>query len=238
MRQEHTAGEKLFVDYAGQTVPVVVDRATGEVEMAQIFVAVLGASNYLYMDASRSQDLPSWIRSHVRALEFIKGVPQYLIPDNLKSGVTKAEPFDPAINKTYQRLARHYQCAIRPARKYHPKDKAKVEKGVQFSETWVLARLRDYTFFSFAELNEKIQELTDELNSQPFQKMSGTRASLYQAIDLPALRPLPRVSIPAENCRPIRSKAASRSGGKLPPDPEINCHRIRTKPAACQRAAS
>jgi transposase len=121
MRQEHKAGEKLFVDYAGQTMPVVVDRQNGVVEMAQIFVATLGASNYTYVEASWSQDLHSWINSHVRALNFFNGVPQCLIPDNLKSGVTEAVPFDPLVNKTYQRLAQHYHCGIRPARKYHPK---------------------------------------------------------------------------------------------------------------------
>jgi transposase len=192
MRQEHKAGDKLFVDCVGHTMPVVVDRETGVVEMAQIFVAVLGASNYSYVDASWSQDLHSWINSHVRALEFMKGVPQCLVPDNLKSGVTKADAFDPFVNKTYQSLARHYQCAIRPARKVHPKDKAKVEKGVQFAETWILARLRNYTFFSLAQLNETIQQLLIELNNEPFQKLPGTRSSQFLAIDLPALRPLPR----------------------------------------------
>lgn len=167
--------------------------------MAQIFVAVLGASSYTYMDASWSQDLHSFIQSNVSALEFIKGVPEYLTPDNLKSAVTEAEPFDPIINKTYQRLAKHYGCAIRPARKLRPKDKAKVEKGVQFGETWVLARLRNYTFFSLAELNEKIQELVAELNRQPFQKMNGSRTSLYQEIDLPALKPLPPTAFEIED---------------------------------------
>jgi transposase len=123
MKQEHKAGDKLFVDYAGQTVPVVIDRETGDVRMAQIFVAVLGASNYHYMEASWSQDLPSWINAHVRAFNFLQGVPQCLSPDNLKSGVTKAENFDPLINRTYQRMAQHYGCHIRAARKFHPKDK-------------------------------------------------------------------------------------------------------------------
>ncbi|MGI0134383.1 MAG: IS21 family transposase, partial [Candidatus Micrarchaeaceae archaeon] len=140
MRQEHKAGEKLFVDYAGQTVPVVIDRVSGEVRLAQIFVAVLGASNYGYADGSWSQDLPSWIESHNRAFQFFQGAPTFLIPDNLKSAVTDAEPFDPLVNKTYQRLAEHYGCAVKPARTYHPKDKAKVEKGVQVVENWILAR--------------------------------------------------------------------------------------------------
>jgi transposase len=198
MPQEHRAGEKMFVDYAGQKMPVV-DRVTGEVRMAQIFVAVLGASNYSYVEASWSQDLPSWIYAHVRALNYIKGVPQCLIPDNLKSGVTESERFDPLVNQTYRRLAEHYQCAIRPARAYKPKDKAKVEKGVQFAETWILARLRNFTFFSLAQLNATIQELLVELNDEPFQKISGSRSSLYKSIDFPALRPLPKTPFEFED---------------------------------------
>jgi transposase len=198
MRQEHKAGQALFLDYAGQTMPVV-DRATGEVKKAQIFLAVLGASNYSYVEAAWSQDLPSWINAHVRALNFFKGVPQCLIPDNLKSGVTKALPFDPLLNVTYQRFSQHYKCGIRPARAYHPKDKAKVEKGVQFAETWILARLRNHTFFSLEQLNETIQELLTVINNEPFQKISGTRFSLYQSIDLPALRPLPQTPFELED---------------------------------------
>jgi transposase len=192
MRQEHKAGDKLFVDYAGQRVPVVIDRESGEALFAQIFVAVLGASNYTYIDASWKQDSRSWIKSHVRALEYLKGVPRCLVPDNLKSGVTEAEPFEPLLNETYNRLGQYYDCAIVPARSGHPKDKAKVEKGVQFGETWVLARLRNLTFFSLEQLNETIQELLIELNNEPFQKSEGTRYSLYQSIDLPALKPLPQ----------------------------------------------
>lgn len=198
MRQEHKAGDALFVDYAGQTMPVT-NREDGEVTMAQIFVAVLGASNYSYVEASWSQDLQSWISAHVRALNFFKGVPQCLVPDNLKSGVTKAEPFEPLLNHTYERLAQHYKCGIMPARAYRPKDKAKVEKGVQFVETWILARLRNYTFFSLQQLNETIQELLTELNNEPFQKISGTRFSLYQTIDFPALRPLPKTPFELED---------------------------------------
>jgi len=126
MPQEHKAGEILFVDYAGQTVPVVIDRINGEARMAQIFVAVLGASNYCYSEASWSQDTNSWIGAHVRALHHIKGAPTCLTPDNLKSAVTDAEKFDPLVNRTYRRLAQYYGCVIRPARAYHPKDKANV----------------------------------------------------------------------------------------------------------------
>jgi transposase len=191
MRQDHKAGDKLFVDYTGDRIPVVIDRRTGEVELAEIFVAVLGASNYTYIEAQESQKLHNWINAHVRAFEFFQGVPQCVVPDNLRSAVTKAEAFDPTVNETYARLAQRYGYAIRPARKQHPKDKAKVEKGVQFAETWVLARVRNCTFFSFDELNEKIRELTTQLNNEPFQKMSGSRRSLYETIELPALQPLP-----------------------------------------------
>jgi transposase len=191
MRQEHKAGDKLFVDYAGDRIPVIIDRKTGEVELAEIFVAVLGASNFTYIEAQESQKLHNWINAHVRAFEFFQGVPQCVVPDNLRSAVTKAEAFDPTVNETYKRLAQHYGCAIRPARKRHPKDKAKVEKGVQFAETWVLARLRNFTFFSLDELNQQIRELTSQLNNEPFKKMSGSRRSLYESIELTALQPLP-----------------------------------------------
>lgn len=191
MRQEHKAGDKLFVDYSGDRIPIIVDRRTGEVQLAEVFVAVLGASNYAYIEAQASQQLHNWINGHVRALEFIQGVPRCLVPDNLRSGVTKAEAFDPTVNETYRRLAQHYGCAIRPARPYHPKDKAKVEKGVQFAETWILARLRNFTFFSLDEANEKIRELLVQLNNEPFQKISGSRSSLYEELELPALQPLP-----------------------------------------------
>jgi transposase len=191
MRQEHKAGDKLFVDYSGDTVPVIVNRRTGEVLMAEIFVAVLGASNYTYVEAQASQRLRDWIAAHIRAFEYIQGTPRCLIPDNLRSGVTKAEPFDPVLNETYRRMAQHYGCAIRPARPYRPKDKAKVEKGVQFAQTWILARLRNFDFFSIDELNERIRSLLIELNNEPFQKISGTRTSLYESLELPALQPLP-----------------------------------------------
>jgi transposase len=191
MRQVHVAGDKLFVDYSGHRIPVVTDRKTGEAAMAEIFIATLGASNYTYMEAAWSQDIPSWIAAHMRTFKFLNGVTQCLVPDNLKSGVIKPDLYDPTLNKTYQRLAEHYRCSIRPARPYKPKDKAKVEKGVQFVETWALARLRNCTFFSLKQLNEKLQELLVELNNEPFQQLPGTRRSVYETIDLPALKQLP-----------------------------------------------
>lgn len=190
MRQDHRAGEKMFVDYAGQTVPIV-DRCTGEVHEAQIFIAVLGASNYTYAEATWSQSLPDWIHSHVRALAFMQGVPELVIPDNLKSGVTKASRYEPDLNPTYQEVATHYGFAIIPTRVCKPRDKAKVEVGVQVVERWILARLRHFTFFSLHELNPHIRGLLSKLNHRPFRKLPGSRRSLYESLDRPALKPLP-----------------------------------------------
>jgi transposase len=190
LRQEHRAGEKLFVDYAGQTVPMI-DRTTGEVVPVQLFVAVLGASNYTYAEATWTQRLPDWCASHVRAFTFIDGCPEILVPDNLKSGVNKAHRYDPDLNKTYQDLSVHYGVAIVPARSQKPRDKAKVEQGVLLAERWILARLRNHRFFCLAELNAQIRSLLQELNHRPFQKLSGSRRSHYEQIDRPALKPLP-----------------------------------------------
>ncbi|RMU36596.1 ISPsy14, transposase [Pseudomonas amygdali pv. morsprunorum] len=142
MRQEHRAGEKLFVDYAGQTAPVI-DRQTGEIRQAQIFVAVLGASSYTFAEATWSQKLPDWLGSHVLCFAFFGGTTQILVPDNLRSGVTKAHRYEPDINPSYRDLAEHYGVAVLPARSRKPKDKAKVEVGVQVVERWILAVLRN-----------------------------------------------------------------------------------------------
>jgi len=190
MRQDYRAGEKMFVDYAGQTVPLV-DRATGEIHQAQIFIAVLGASNYTYAEATWSQSLPDWINSHVRALTFFQGVPELLIPDNLKSAVTKVSRYEPDLNPTYQELATHYGCAVIPARVRKPRDKAKVEVGVQVVERFILARLRHVTFFTLHDLNTHIQSLLSQLNHRPFRKLPGSRRSRYESLDRPALKPLP-----------------------------------------------
>ena len=190
MRQVHRAGEKLFIDYCGPTVPIV-DTTTGELRQAQVFVAVLGASSYTYAEATWTQELPQWIASHQRAFAFFGGVVELLVPDNLLSGVTKACRYDPQPNATYQELARHYGCAILPARPYKPKDKAKAEVGVQVVERWILARLRHHTFFLLSALNGAIRELLTELNERPFQKLPGSRKSAFESLDKPALRPLP-----------------------------------------------
>ena len=191
MRQIHKAGDKLFIDYAGQTVPII-DGSTGEVRSTQIFIAVLGASNYTYCEATWTQSLPDWLGSHARCLEFLGGVPKLIVPDNLKSGVTKACRYDPDVNASYQQLAAHYGTAIMPARPRAPKDKAKAEVGVQIIERWILARLRHHTFFSLAELNQCIKALLIDANNKPFKQLKGTRQQWFDSLDKPALDALPK----------------------------------------------
>lgn len=190
LRQVHRAGEKMFVDYAGQTVPIV-DPKTGEINMASILVAVLGASNYTYAEATMNQDMFSWISSHCRAFEFFGGVTQIIVPDNTKTGVTHPCRYEPDINPTYQEMAAHYGAVVIPARPRKPKDKPKAEKAVQTVENWILAPLRNRTFFSLGELNQAIKEILDSLNQRPFQKLDGNRQELYETLDKPALNPLP-----------------------------------------------
>jgi transposase len=191
MRQDHRAGEKLFVDYAGQTVSIV-DPRTGEIRQAQIFVATLGASNYTYAEATWSQTLPDWIGSHRRTFEFLGGVTELIVPDNLRSGVSKAHRYEPDINPSYQDMASHYDVAILPARVRRPKDKGKVEQSVLVVERWILAALRHHTFFTLAALNQQIGQLLTQLNIRPFKKLPGCRQSLFESLDRPALKPLPR----------------------------------------------
>lgn len=190
MRLSHKAGEKLFVDYAGQTVPMV-DPTSGEIHPAQLFVAVLGASNYTYAEAHWNQDLPNWTGAHVRAFAFIGGVPEIVVPDNLKAGVKHPCRYEPDLNPTYHDLAQHYGTAIIPARPYKAKDKAKVEVGVQVVERWILARLRNRTFFTLPDLNQAIRELLDELNQRPMKHLGRSRRELFETLDQPALKPLP-----------------------------------------------
>jgi transposase len=190
MRQVHLAGEKLFVDYAGLTAPVV-DRTTGEHRQAQIFVATLGASSYTSAEATWSQSLPDWIASHVRAFAFFGGVPELVVPDNLKAGVTSACYYEPEINPTYAELARHYGTAILPARVRKPRDKSKVENGVQQVERWVLAPLRNQSFFSLTALNAALQKQVQALNSRLAPGLPAPRQELFETLDRPALQPLP-----------------------------------------------
>jgi len=167
LRQEYRAGEKLFVDYAGQTMEIT-DLETGEIQDVQIFVATLGASNYTFAEATLSQELSSWIQSHVHAFKFFGGVPEILVPDNLKSAVTRPCRYEPDLNATYRELAEHYGAVIIPARVAKAQDKAKVESGVLQVEHWVLAPLRNRTFFSLSELQEAIAEKLEALNHGPF----------------------------------------------------------------------
>ena len=190
LRQEYRAGEKLFVDYAGQTIPIQ-DPLTGKNQEAYLFVATLGASNYSFAEATLSQDLPSWIQSHVHAFEFFHGVAEILIPDNLKTGVTHPCRYEPDINPTYLDLAEHYGTVVIPARVQKAKDKAKVESAVLIAERWILAALRNYTFFSLEELNQAIREKLQNLNLRKFQKLETTRKELFENLDRPALKPLP-----------------------------------------------
>jgi transposase len=190
LRQEYRAGEKLFVDYAGQTIPIQ-DPLTGKNQEAYLFVATLGASNYTFAEAALSQDLPSWIQSHVHAFEFFHGVAEILIPDNLKTGVTHPCRYEPDINPTYLDLAEHYGAVVIPARVRKAQDKAKVESAVLIAERWILAALRNYTFFSPEELNQAIREKLQDFNLRKFQKLDTTRKELFETLDRPALKPLP-----------------------------------------------
>lgn len=190
MRQVHRAGEKAFVDYSGKK-PRIVDATTGEVIEVELFVMVLGASNYTYAEATRSQKLGEFIGSTVRAFDYFECVPEILVPDQLKSAVARSHRYEPEINPTYLEVAQHYGIAIIPARPRKPKDKAKVEQGVLLAQRWILACLRNRTFFSLDELNIAIAELLELLNTRPFKKLEGCRRSAFESIDRPAMRPLP-----------------------------------------------
>jgi transposase len=193
LRQVHTAGERVFVDFAGHAMEVI-DGATGEVCRAEIFVAVLGASSYTFAQAVWTQSLPDWIAAHVAMLAFIGGVPRQIVSDNLRAGITRACFYEPLVNRTYADMASHYGTAVVPARPYKPRDKAKVEVGVQVVQRWILARLRNRRFFSLGELNHAIRELVDQLNDRPMRGWGTTRRALYEQVDKPALRELPPTS--------------------------------------------
>lgn len=190
MRQTHLAGDKMFVDYSGKK-PSVVDASTGEVIEVELFVAVLGASSYTYAEATYTQQLPDWIASNTRALVFFGGVPNAVVPDQLKSAVTIACKYDPGVQRTFDEWARHYVTTILPARPRKPRDKGKVEVAVQVAQRWILARLRNQTFFSLAELNTRIAELCAELNAREMRVYKATRRELFERLDRAALRALP-----------------------------------------------
>lgn len=190
LRQTHKLGERVFVDFAGDTIPLVCS-VTGEAKPIHLFVAVLGGSNYTYIEATRGEDLTSWIGAHTRMVEYFGGCPEVVVPDNLKSGVTKADFYDPQLNPTYQAWADHYEVAILPARKRKPRDKAKVEQGVLLAERWVIAVLRNRTFYDFEELRTAVWELNDRLNEKKFRKIPGCRRTLFEQEEKATLRPLP-----------------------------------------------
>lgn len=190
MRQEHRAGEKAFIDYSG-VKPRIVDPETGELIAVELFVMVLGASNFTFAEATKTQTLSDFLASHVRAFAYFGCVPAVAVPDQLKSAVTVASRHDPGINTSYAELAKHYGIAIIPARPRKPRDKAKVEVGVQIAQRWLIARLRNRTFFSLGELNEAIAELLEELNDRKFSKRDGCRRELFETIDRPAMKSLP-----------------------------------------------
>lgn len=190
MRFEHTPGDKLFVDYAGQTM-AVVDRHSGAVQAAQIFVAALGASHYTYVEATLTQTVADWLGAHVRALEYFGGSPRAIVPDNLKSGVRRACRYEPDLNPSYQDFAEHYGVAVLPARVRKPRDKAKVEVAVQGIERWILAPLRHATFFSLAELNVALWERLRAYNDRPLSRAAGSRRSRFVALEQAVLQPLP-----------------------------------------------
>jgi len=204
MRQHHRAGEKLFIDYSGQTMSVI-DRHSGEIRCAEIFIAVLGASNYTYVEATWTQSLSDWCASHVRALAFFGGSAEIYVPDNLKSAVHKPHRYEPDMNPTYAELAAYYGAAVIPARVRKPKDKPAVESGVLLAQRWILARLRNRQFFSLAELNAAIAELRERLNDYPFQKLPGSRRSVFESLERPALKPLPAQPFEYAEWKPVRA---------------------------------
>jgi transposase len=190
MRQYHPAGDKVFVDYSGKRIGIV-ESDTGVVREAEIFVAVLGASNFTYAEATWTQGLPDWIGAHVRMFRFFGGVPRLVVPDNLKSGVHKASFYDPEINRSYAIMASHYGIGILPARPRKPRDKAKVEAGVRFAQSYILGRLRRQTFFSLAEANQAITGALDRMNDYVMRRLNASRRQLFESLDRPALAPLP-----------------------------------------------
>ena len=190
MRQLHHGGEKLFVDYAGKK-PELVDPATGEVRDVELFVAVLGASNYTFAEATATQQIADWIQSHVHAFEYLGGVTRAVVPDQLKTGITRACRYEPEIQRSYEELALHYGTVILPARPASPRDKAKVEVAVQIAERWILARLRHETFFALPALNQRIRDLLEELNGRTMRHYRASRRALFEQLDRPVLKPLP-----------------------------------------------
>jgi len=203
MRQVHLAGERLFIDYAGHTLPIV-NELTGEVTRAQIYVAVLGASNYTFACATATQTAEDWVRALIRTLEFIGGVPKLIVPDQARALIARPDRYEPVPGRLLEAFCHHYDVAVLPARPAHPRDKPKVEVAVQIVERWILARLRDRSFFSLSALNVAIAALLVDLNARPFRKLPGTRRTAFEAIDAPMLRPLPATPMAIATFKPAR----------------------------------
>ena len=189
MRQLHRAGEKTFIDFSGKR-PALVDRQTGELRRVELFVAVLGASGFTYAEATATQQLPDWVDANIRMVEYFGGATALWVPDQLKSAITRPCRYEPDVNRTYEDLADHYGAVVVPARPRKPRDKAAAENGVLLVQRWILARLRDQTFFELGALNRAVRVLLDELNDRPLKKLGVSRRALYEQLDRPALRPL------------------------------------------------
>lgn len=203
MRQQHLAGEKTFIDFSGKR-PHLVDRRTGDEVAVELFVAALGASGYTYAEATRSQQLHDWVSAHTRMLEYFGGTSAIWVPDQLKSAVTQSCRYEPGVNRSYQELATHYGAVVVPARPGKAQDKAKVESMVLVAQRWILARLRQRTFFELDALNAAIGELLAQLNDRPLQKLGVSRHELWQRLDLPALKPLPVARYELSQWKPCR----------------------------------
>lgn len=191
LRQDHIAGQKMFVDFPGQTLPIYDSETETVRAEAQIFVSVLGASNYIYVEALPSQQLVPWVNAHAHAFVAYGGCPEIVVPDNLPAGVAKAHRYEPIVNESYLDMATHFGVAVVPARPYRPRDKAKAESGVLVVERWILARLRNHRFYSLGELNLEIRRLVTAANLKPFKKLPGSRQSVFDDVERAALRPLP-----------------------------------------------
>src|SRR5512141_818834 len=190
MRQAHHAGEKTFIDFSGSGLDVV-DPFTGDPHTAVLFIAVLGASNLTYAEPVLNQDLPTWIGCHVRAFEYFEGTSEIWVPDNPRVGVTKAGKYEPVLNRTYEDLSAHFGAAVIPARPYKPRDKAKVEVAVLIASRWILAVLRNRTFYSLDEMRAAVAELLEKLNHRKMRRLKKSRRELFEEIERAALRPLP-----------------------------------------------
>ena len=203
MRQVHRAGEKTFIDFSGKR-PALVDRHTGELRRVELFVAVLGASGFTYAEATATQQLPDWVDAHVRMVEYFGGATALWVPDQLKSAITRPCRYEPDVNRTYEDLADHYGAVVVPARPRKARDKAAVENAVLLAQRWILARLRDQTFFELGALNRAIRVLLDALNDRPLKKLGVSRRALYEQLDRPALRPLPATRYVLARWKPCR----------------------------------